>query len=97
MSPMKGSVCFFPDAPDLPHEVIGRVAATKKTYGGTNELAAPAADEVRNYGGNAVFNWSAAHKFKGPNPFRVTAPSGYGVAVLTATSFDCAALGGSAS
>jgi hypothetical protein len=103
LEPVKGApvlgahadkVCFFPDAPALPHQVLGRVLATKKTYGTLDELAMPVAREARNAGANAVFLWSAAQKFKGPNPFRATAPTGTGQAVSISVPFDCASLGG---
>lgn len=87
-------VCFFPDAPALPHQVLGRVVATKKTYGTLDELVLPVAREARSAGANAVFLWSATQKFKGPNPFRATAPTGTGQAVVITVAFDCASLGG---
>jgi hypothetical protein len=87
-------VCFLPDAPDVPHVVVGRLVATKKSYGSVEQLTPVASRMVKRVGGNAVFSWSAAQKFKGPNPFRATAPTGTGVVVLVGAPFDCTKLGG---
>lgn len=92
LEPATGPVCFFEDTPSLPHTVVGRVAATKKSYGAVDELTPVAAQYVRQAGGNAVFGWNAATKFKGGNPWRVTAPSGVGVAVRVTVPFVCSGL-----
>lgn len=75
---------------------IGRIKATKKTYGGVDELNRPIADEARRVGADAIINYVADQRFKGPLPWRLKAPTGMGTAVkLTGgPPLDCAALRG---
>lgn len=75
---------------------LGRIKATKKTYGGVDELNRPIADEARRVGADVIINYVADQRFKGPLPWRLKAPTGMGVAVkLTGgPALDCAALRG---
>ncbi len=94
-----GSVCLM--AGSLPDDVaatrIGRIKATKGTYGERENLMLPIADEARRIGADAVVELQADVRVKGPLPWRVTAPTGDGFAVKFADgakSFDCAEHGG---
>lgn len=93
-----GPVCLL--AGGLPDGVqstyIGEIHATKGSYGGSDQLMTPIANEARAIGADAVINLQTAQKFKGPLPWRVTAPTGKGSAVKVNTPFDCAASGGHA-
>jgi uncharacterized protein YbjQ (UPF0145 family) len=75
---------------------IGRIHATKGTYGERENLMLPMANEARRVGADAIVGLQASERFKGPLPWRVTAPTGDGVAVkITGDSaFDCVAGGG---
>ncbi len=90
------SVCLL--AGDLPagtiFQLIGTIRATKGTYGGTDQLLPAIADQARTIGANAVINLQAHQRFRGPLPWRVTAPSGQGQAVRVTDPIDCAASGG---
>lgn len=94
-----GQVCLL--AGSLPDTVqvvsIGKIKASKGTYGSTNELMPQIANEARFLGADAVIDLQAKQKFRGPLPWRVTSPSGIGTAVRfvdrTAT-FDCLLVGG---
>lgn len=94
-----GPVCML--AGDLPEGVrattIGRVKATKGTYGSTDNLMKPMADEARRVGADAIVDLQANQRFKGPLPWRYNAPTGDGQAVRFEASqapFDCAQAGG---
>jgi hypothetical protein len=92
------SVCILRGS--LPTEYtfreLGRIKATKRTYGGVDELNRPLADEARRIGADAIINYDADQRFKGPLPWRLRAPTGMGTAVkLTGgPPLDCAALRG---
>jgi len=75
---------------------IGRIKATKRTYGGVDELNGPIADEARRVDADAIINYIADQRFKSPLPWRVRAPTGMGVAVqlVGGQALDCAALRG---
>ena len=94
-----GPVCLL--AGDLPDGVtattIGRVKATKGSYGSVDNLMLPMANEARRVGADAIIKMQADQRFKGPLPWRYNAPTGDGFAVqLTAESepLDCVAAGG---
>lgn len=98
VSSRTGPVCLL--AGDLPEGVrattIGRVKATKGTYGGIDNLMKPMADEARRVGADAITNLQADQRFKGPLPWRYNAPTGDGHAVKLddGAAFDCAQAGG---
>src|SRR5689334_13175120 len=75
---------------------LGRIKATKRTYGGTDELNRPIADEARRVGADAIINYHADQRFKGPVPWRLKAPTRMGIAVKITggPALDCAALRG---
>lgn len=76
---------------------IGRIVATKRTYGSNDELIVPMANEARKAGADAIINLDLRQRFKGPLPWRITSPTGVGMAiklVSSAEKFDCVALGG---
>jgi hypothetical protein len=93
-----GPVCLL--AGSLPEDVtatrIGRIKATKGTYGERENLMLPIANEARRVGADAVVELQAGERFKGPLPWRVAAPTGDGFAVkfTDAAPFDCASHGG---
>jgi hypothetical protein len=94
-----GPVCLL--AGSLPGEVpavrIGRIKATKGTYGERENLMLPIANEARRVGADAVVELQASERIKGPLPWRVTAPTGDGFAVkfdAASAPFDCEAHGG---
>ncbi len=75
---------------------LGRIKATKRTYGGVDELSRPIADEARRVGADVIISYNADQRFKSPLPWRLKAPTGMGIAVkLTGgPPLDCAALRG---
>lgn len=92
-------VCLL--AGSLPSEYkfidIGRITSTKGTYGGSDEVVAAIAKEARRLGADAVVDLQASQRFKGPLPWRVTSPTGSGIAVkldTTSPKLDCVAAGG---
>ena len=90
--PHDRKVCLM--AGGLPDSVqrapVGTIAATKRTYGGTDEVLRAIADEARKFGADAVINLQADQRFKGPLPWRVTSPTGRGDAVrITSPDFTC--------
>ena len=94
-----GPVCLL--AGSLPQDVqatrIGRIKATKGTYGETANLMQPIADEARRVGADAVVELQANTRFKSPLPWRVAAPTADGFAVKFpdgAPSFNCVTHGG---
>lgn len=99
-SPLSGAaarsepVCLLPGSINLPHTVVGNVAATKRSYGQVDELAPEVAKAARRMGGNAVVNWAPSQRFKGPIAWRAVAPTGQGLVVFVPETFDCTKLGG---
>ena len=92
-------VCFLSGT--LPSEfrytVLGTVSATKRSYGSSSQLAKSVADEARGTGADAVINYIAGQRFKGPLPWRVTAPTAQGTLVKIeegSPTLDCGSLGG---
>lgn len=101
-APHQGDVCLLAGSPpeDLGFEVLGRVVATKKSYGSTDQLFPAMAREARNMGADAIINLQAGQRFKGPLPWRVTSPTGDGMAIKVmpdASALDCHAAGGKVS
>lgn len=94
--PNNGRVCFLetPLPPSVKHEVLGKIRATKRSYGGTDELYEPMAYEARRLGADAIIGIRAGQRFKGPMPWRIMAPSSGGIAVKIFDAFDCRQLGG---
>lgn len=91
------SVCLLPG--ELPttyqYVVVGTIKATKRTYGSVDELGAAVANEARHIGADAVINYSASQRFKGPIPWRLTSPTGVGTGVrLVSGTINCAELRG---
>lgn len=94
-----GPVCLL--AGSLPEGVtairLGRIKATKGTYGETENLMLPIANEARRLGADAVVELQANVRIRGPLPWRVAAPTGDGFAVKLSNAsapFDCAEHGG---
>ena len=81
--PNNGEVCvlFGPPPTEIQYEVLGRIVATKRTYGSTDELFDPIVREARMIGADAIINLQASQRFKGPLPWRVTSPTGDGQAI----------------
>jgi len=81
--PNNGDICLLAGAPtsDVEYEVLGRVVATKRSYGSSDELFVPMALEARKLGADAIINLQASQRFKGPLPWRVTSPTGDGQAI----------------
>jgi hypothetical protein len=98
-APNNGQVCLLAGAlpSDDRYEVLGRIKATKRTYGSTDELFPLMARKARKLGADAIINLQADQRFKGPLPWRVTSPTGDGSAVKIVSEtprFDCAMSGG---
>ncbi len=98
-APNNGAVCLLAGAPPTgtQYEVLGRVVATKRTYGSPEELYDPMVREAQKLGADALINLQAEQRFKGPLPWRVTSPTGDGTAVKIVpdtSAFDCAQVGG---
>ena len=98
-APNNGPLCLLAGAlpSDIRYEVLGRVKATKRTYGSTDQLFPLMAREARKLGADAIINLQAEQRFKGPLPWRVTSPTGDGSAVKIISDeprFDCTAAGG---
>ena len=93
-----GPVCLLAGSlpPEVAAERIGRIKATKGTYGERENLMLPIANEARRVGADAVVELQASERFKGPLPWRVAAPTGDGFAVkfADAAAFDCPGHGG---
>jgi hypothetical protein len=94
-----GPVCLLAgDLPEPYHATpIGRIKATKGTYGNPDNLMKPMADEARRVGADVIVDLQANTRFKGPLPWRVAAPTGDGQAmklVDDGQAFDCAQAGG---
>ncbi len=97
--PRSGDMCFLTGAPpaDVKYEVLGRIVATKRTYGGVDELYSPMAAEALLLGADAIINLEAGQRFKGPMPWRVNAPTGDGRAIKVlpdSPRIDCLNVGG---
>lgn len=92
-------VCLLAGAPptDTKYFILGNVKATKRTYGSVEQLMPEMADEARMMGADAIINLQASQRFKGPLPWRVTAPTGIGAAIKFESDspvFDCEKVGG---
>ena len=92
-------VCLL--AGNLPEEMhakqIGRITATKRSYGSEERLMVPIANAARAAGADAVTNLQADQRFKGPLPWRIAAPTGDGIAMKfgpDAPKLDCQVAGG---
>lgn len=78
-----GTLCLLDGTPpsDVQYEVIGRIVATKGTYGSTDTLFPYIVHEARKIGADAVINLQSGQKIKGPLPWRVISPTGVGTAI----------------
>ena len=97
--PNNGNICMLVGSalPDVQYEVLGRIVATKRTYGSSDELFPPMAREARMLGADAIINIQASQRFKGPMPWRITSPTGDGQAIKVlpeSVPIDCVQLGG---
>ena len=98
-APNNGNICLLAGlpSPDVNYEVLGRVVATKRSYGGSDELFAPMAREARRLGADALINLQASQRFKGPLPWRITSPTGDGQAIKVladSPKINCLQVGG---
>jgi hypothetical protein len=94
-----GPICLLPGAPpaEVRYEVLGRVVATKRTYGSVDELAAPMIREAQKLGADALMSFEVGQRFKGPLPWRLTSPTGVGTAIKVlpeSPKLDCIGAGG---
>lgn len=94
-----GNVCMLAGVPPtaVKYEVLGKIAATKGSYGSPNELLVPMAAEARKFGADAIIDVRVGQRFKGPLPWRTVAPTGTGRAIRLlqdSASLDCQQLGG---
>lgn len=91
-------VCLLAGEPpgNVRYEVLGRVVATKRTYGSPDELYAPMVREAQKLGADALIRLQADQRFKGPMPWRITSPTGdsSAIKVLDPTGLDCSWVGG---
>ena len=97
--PNNENVCVLmgPPPASLDYEVLGRIVATKRTYGSVDELFEPMIREARMIGADAIVNLQASQRFKGPLPWRITSPTGDGQAIKvlpSAQALDCLRVGG---
>jgi len=97
--PNTGNICLLAGSPpsDVKYEVLGRIVATKSTYGSSDELLPPMAFEARLLGADAIINLQTDQRFKGPLPWRVTSPTGDGRAIKVlpeSPKIDCLLAGG---
>jgi hypothetical protein len=97
--PNNGGICSLAGSPpsDIKYEVVGRVVATKKSYGSSDELLPAMAYEARKLGADAIINLQAGQRFKGPLPWRITSPTGDGTAIKVlgdSPPFNCSHAGG---
>ena len=97
--PNNGDICLLAGLPpsDVKYEILGRVVATKRSYGSSDELFLPMALEARKLGADALINLQAEQRFKGPLPWRVTSPTGDGQAIKVAPEspkIECLLAGG---
>lgn len=96
--PHRADVCLLAGGlpGDYKYRVIGKINATKRSYGGTDELMPVIANEARKIGADAVIELQADQRFKGPLPWRVVSPTGTGSAIVIENKdgFDCAKAGG---
>src|SRR5688500_4995577 len=62
-----GPVCLLAGEPpsNARYEVLGKVVATKRTYGSPDELYGPMVREARRLGADALINLQAGQRFKG--------------------------------
>jgi len=92
-------ICLFSGAPpaEVRYEVLGRVVATKRTYGSVDELSAPMIREAQKLGADALMFFEVGQRFKGPLPWSITSPSGVGTAIKVlpeSPKLDCIQAGG---
>ncbi len=92
--PHRQPVCLLAGAisTEFRYAEIGRIKATKRTYGSVDELPAAMADEARKIGADAIINMQSSQKFKSPLPWRIASPTGDGTAIKFATDsppFKC--------
>lgn len=93
-------ICLLADLPpdSIRYDVLGRVVATKRSYGSSDELFGPMVREAQKLGADALVNFEAGQRFKGPLPWRITSPTGDSTAikiVAGSDKFNCTQLGGS--
>lgn len=98
-SPNNEDLCLLKGAPptDIDYEVIGRVMATKRSYGSEEELFPEMAYEAKKIGADAIINVQSSQRFKGPLPWRIVAPTGDGRAIkilADSPELDCMHSGG---
>jgi hypothetical protein len=92
-------ICLLPGAPpaEVRYEVLGRVLATKRTYGSVDELSTPMIREAQKLGADALISFEVGQRFKGPLPWRLTSPTGVGTAIKVlpeSPKLDCIQAGG---
>ena len=97
--PNIADICLLAGSPpsDVQYEVLGRIVATKRTYGSSDELFPSMAHEARELGADAIINVQASQRFKGPLPWRITSPTGDGQAIKVlpeSAKLDCLQAGG---
>lgn len=97
-APTNGPICVLAGSmpADIRYEKLGRIVATKRSYGSIDELYPKMVYEARRMGADAIMELQASNRFKGPMPWRVTAPTGNGIAIkiLPDQKFDCGPAGG---
>lgn len=79
------------------YQEVGRITATKRTYGGVDELLLAIADEARRIGVEVIDGLQADHRFRGPLPWRAVSPVGSGRMLKlepASLPLDCENLGG---
>jgi len=78
-----GNICLFAGSPppDVKYEVLGKIQATRRSYGSTEGLYPLMAYEGRQLGADAIIDIQASQRVKGPLPWRVMAPTGSGQAI----------------
>jgi len=98
-SPHNGPVCLLAGGPpkEVTYDIVGKIVATKRTYGSTDQLTPKMAREARKLGADAIIDLQAEQRFKGPLPWRVTAPTGDGTAIKVradSPKLNCVEAGG---
>lgn len=89
-----GPVCLLaaPLPPELKHQVLGEVEASKQWYGSLEEMLPPLAEEARKLGANAVVKVKVSQQI---GLFAWARPVGSGTAVKAeGNTLDCVKLGG---
>jgi hypothetical protein len=92
-------ICLLSGTPpaEVRYEILGRVVATKRTYGSVDELSAPMIREAQKLGADALMSFEVGQRFKGPLPWRLTSPTGVGTAIKVlpdSPKLDCIQAGG---